>query len=200
MIGKIIRRITLKKLWLKHSYTFNWSHKPLCNRFKKGVIKINNVYICRSCTAAYSGLFLSLIILKLISGIRVEFISIFYIILFSLTVSFSSPPLYKKLPRIICDFLRFFMGTLITLSGYLIWKKDFLTGVTGIALLFIFWVFYFTQRKKRKSRVCNNCNEYGKDRVCTGFNKQAQYIRSYEEEATDYLLKTGYIPSFKNIK
>ena len=38
----------MKWLWLRHSWTFNWAHKPLCERYARDVLRIGRFHVCRS--------------------------------------------------------------------------------------------------------------------------------------------------------
>ncbi|KAB2890359.1 MAG: hypothetical protein F9K32_08970 [Desulfobulbaceae bacterium] len=62
-----------------------------------------------------------------------------------------------------------------------------------IASSFALWMVYIRQRSTRKIRRCQACDEYSDDRVCSGFARQLVLLREYEEEATEYILGTGYV-------
>ncbi|MDM8549357.1 hypothetical protein QUF72_04730 [Desulfobacterales bacterium HSG2] len=50
------------------------------------------------------------------------------------------------------------------------------------------------ERRSRKLKACNGCPELGKGEICSGFRVQAENIRQFEDEATDFLLNSGYVP------
>ncbi len=193
----IKRKIILKYLWIKHSYTFNWAHKPLCKHFSKGFIKLNKIYLCRSCTMTYFGITVSLLSLFSFISFFNKFGSLTFIMLCLAILPFSYPEVYKNLHRSICDLLRFFLGFIIPLSIYLILSKQYMTGIPGIIIILLFWKIYFHKRKIRKLKACDNCIEFDKGEICSGFKMQAQNIRNYENEATDFIINSGYIPSIK---
>ncbi|MDM8524016.1 hypothetical protein QUF80_11670 [Desulfococcaceae bacterium HSG8] len=64
-------------------------------------------------------------------------------------------------------------------------------------ILSFFWIIYFRERKTRKLKACDNCSEYGKGEICSGFRIQAQRIRRFEEEATEFIINSGYVPDLK---
>lgn len=197
MVQQIKRKIILNCLWIRHSYSFNWAHKPLCSRFRKDVIKLNRIHLCRSCIMSYFGIIISLLFLFSFNKIADRFGSVIFVIICLATLPLSHPKLYKKLHRSACDLLRFLIGFIIPLSIFLVLSKQYVTGITGIIILSIFWKIYFRERKIRKLKVCDNCSEYRKGEICSGFRMQAQCIRNYENEATNFIINSGYAPIMK---
>ncbi|MCP4113548.1 MAG: hypothetical protein GY749_49825 [Desulfobacteraceae bacterium] len=49
-------------------------------------------------------------------------------------------------------------------------------------------------RRIIKLKACDQCPEFGRQDICAGFRLQAEKIRLYENEATDFLLDSGYFP------
>jgi hypothetical protein len=191
-------KIVFKWLWLKHYWRFNFAHKPLCSNFHSDVIHIFGGYFCRSCTLAYTGIISSIcyfLILEPTDGHLT-----FYISLLLLTVLFSLPKLYKKLPRFIRDVLRFNMGFLIPHTIYIIVVSNAFVGGVAAICIFVFWRYYFHQRKKRKLSMCNGCPEYRPNHICSGFTNQVEAIKHFQEEATDWKLRNGYKPNIKGIQ
>lgn len=50
-------RVYLDWLALCHSYTYRFAHKPLCSRFRSDVLNVGGIFLCRSCTMIWLGLF-----------------------------------------------------------------------------------------------------------------------------------------------
>lgn len=187
-------RIHLKALWLKHTYSFIWAHKPLCQRYREDVFQIKNIYLCRSCFFAYTGIFTGSIAPLLLPQGYLEYCNQFILILVIITLPLSYPAIYKKLSRVIRDCVRFCLGTLMPLVMYSIFKGHLLMPLFVVLLSIIVWKIYYRQRSKRKIQLCESCNEYNAHGICPGFTHQAQLIKAYEEEATEYIVKSGYIP------
>ncbi|MCP4346660.1 MAG: hypothetical protein GY795_14180 [Desulfobacterales bacterium] len=51
-----------------------------------------------------------------------------------------------------------------------------------------------------KLKACDRCPEFGRQDICPGFRFQAEKIRLYENEATDFLLDSGYFPDITKTK
>lgn len=73
-------------------------------------------------------------------------------------------------------------------------RGHFILAVIAIMVSYISWKIYFKQRAKRKIEICYACDEYSEEKICSGYKTQHLLIREYEEEATEYILSTGYIP------
>lgn len=185
--------LRMKWLWLRHAHTFNWAHKPLCERFQKDVLRVGGLYLCRSCTCAYAGLAcgaLIALIAPLSGALRLGlFLSILVAVL-----GFSAPPLYKRLPRWIRDILRFLSGALIPVALHVCISVQFWVGAFGLAALLAFWCLYFKLRRTRKLRECDGCLELGSGEICSGFAYQAGHVRRFESEAADLLSNSGFVP------
>ena len=48
-----------------------------------------------------------------------------------------------------------------------------------------------------KKNICNNCVEYNTGQTCSGFTLKKQKTLSYQKDATEYLLQSGYKPDIK---
>lgn len=189
-----VNKIYLKILWLKKTYSFIWAHKPLCEKFNEDVIKIKKIHLCRSCFFTYSGLLTTGFAILFLPSIYLEFYNYALLVLVAFTLPLSYPTLYKRLPRKCRDILRFMIGCIIPLTVYALIKGDILLTLGIFLISGIFWKIYFKQRLKRKLNICNACDHYTDHQVCPGFEQQAKLIRAYEEDATNYLIKTGYVP------
>ncbi|MCP4711311.1 MAG: hypothetical protein GY869_22045 [Planctomycetes bacterium] len=186
--------MTLKWLWVKHSYRFNWAHKPLCERFRGEYIKIGGVCLCRSCTLVYLAIFFG----GLFGVVFHEFLRDVGVAAFigcgAVTLVFSYPRWYKRWPRLVRDGLRFMLGISIALCGYLLLYGNPVVGLVGGVLLFGLWKVYMRLRNRRKGYACEGCNDLKKSEVCPGYTWQAEFLRQYEQQATEYVVRRGYVP------
>ncbi len=189
--SNFIFNIRLKCMWLSHTHTFNWAHKPLCERFKPGVLHIGKLHVCRSCVFAYSGILIG-VIASVVYPTLTANMKLTWLLLFLVPVVVSSyPRIYKKLQRVVQDVLRLVMGVLIGFIPFLLLHRNFLCGITCIVVMGVFWRIYFHQRKIRKLHACDGCPELNLPDICSGFQHQSEAIRLYEIEATDLLYRTG---------
>ena len=189
----LITSLRMKGLWLKHAFKFHWAHKPLCDRFAIDVLKIGPVHLCRSCVSAYGGI-ASGVLLALLAPLPDGALPTLFLAVLAGVLTLSAPPLYKRLPRVVRDLLRFTSGALIPLSLYICIRSSVWVGAIGLAALFAFWLVYFRVRKERQLKACDGCAELGEKSICSGFAMQAAQVRKYEEEATNLLIGTGYVP------
>ena len=190
----MITQIKLKSLWLARAWPFLWAHKPLCPRFTRDVLKIGRLHLCRSCTLAWSGIAASIVSTWLFKSYITEYGLPFALTLIAPLLLFSFPSIYKSLPRIIRDILRFGMGLAIPLTIYISLYINLPAGSILLLILVAFWWYYLHLRKRRKLTECNGCPELSEPRVCTGFTLQAEGVRQYEEDATKILMNSGYKP------
>jgi len=193
IIANWMYRARLWWLWLVCSFRFRWAHRPLCEHFRADVIRVRGVYLCRSCACAYCGILTCGIFLALArptvteAGIALACTSI-------VTLALSSPCCYKKLPRAARDALRWAMGTLIAIVGYLFVCRELIIALPASAVLWIFWRVYFRARRQRRLHACDQCEELAARGVCTGCQIQADGVRRYEEAATRLYLAAGRVP------
>ena len=184
-------RFRLKWLWLRHTHTFNWAHKPLCDRFKPGVLRIGKLHVCRSCLFAYSGMLIGGIAALVYSTFIVTMRLPWLACILAPVIILSYPRLYKRLSRFIQDGLRFAMGVLLGFIPFFLIYRNFASALLCIVVMFAFWRFYFHQRRLRKRQACEGCPELNLPEICSGFQQQAAAIRLYEIEATDFMYRTG---------
>jgi hypothetical protein len=176
------------------SFKFRWAHRPLCGRFRSGVIKLGNVHLCRSCICAYCGILTCGILLMLFQ----PSVSRAVIVLAGLSVPtlvLSGPWCYKKLSRVTRDILRWTMGSMIALCVYLLICRELMIALPVTAVLVTFWRLYFKARRKRRLHACDNCEELSGKGVCSGCRLQAEGIRRYEDTATRLYLASSQIPN-----
>ena len=190
----MIRWLYLKALWLRKTYSFNWAHKPLCQLYRQDVIRIGHIHLCRSCVCAYLGFFAGFLLPILAPVSFQSFGREIVIALMLVILPLSYPTIYKKIPRRMRDVLRFTLGGLLASCGWLLLTGNLLLAVTSFMLCYLFWKIYYRKRAKRKIEACSSCEEYEEERICSGYKIQAQFIREYEEQATEYVLRTGYFP------
>jgi len=193
MTGRLSAALRLRWLWLKHCHGFNWAHKPLCGRFAGDVVRLGGVHLCRSCLFAWSGVVLGALLCVVFRRALGERAATILLTALPPTLLFSLPAIYKHLPRTARDLLRAAGGLLLSLSACALFVSP-LFGAAGLALLFIFWFAYFRVRRARKLRECDGCPELAAGGICSGFRRQAERIRRYEEEATGFLIATGRLP------
>ena len=191
LFSNLIFNIHLKWMWLRHTHTFNWAHKPLCERYRSGVLRIGRLYVCRSCLFAYSGILIG-IIAALVYPTHLADLKLTRLLFVLVPVVVSSyPRLYKKLPRLSQDILRFVMGGIIGIIPFLLIHRNFISGITCVFVMGVFWRIYFHQRKIRKLHACDGCPELELPEICSGFQHQSEAVRLYEIEATELLYRSG---------
>lgn len=190
-VSNLIYNIRLKWIWLYHTYTFNWAHRPLCDRFKSGVLQVGRLHLCRSCMFAYIGIVLGIFTSLNYSTFIQQIQLIWLLSALSPVIFLSYPTWYKKLPRFIQDALRLTMGIFIGISPFLIIYQNYLSGITTLIVMSVFWWIYFRQRQIRKRHACDKCPELDLPEICSGFKEQAAAIRLYEIQATEFMYKSG---------
>ena len=187
-------RIRLWWLWLACTYRFRWAHRPLCSRFRSGVISVAGIHLCRSCVCAYGGI-LSCTYLLILLRPSVATAVLNLGVLGIPTLILSGPRCYKKLPRAVQDILRLAMGVIIALCGYLLFCGEFIIAVPFAAVLVVFWRIYFKIRRQRRLHACDGCEELSEKGVCSGCRLQADGVRRYENTATQLYLASGQTPN-----
>ena len=111
------------------------------------------------------------------------------------TLAMSAPLWYSRWPRAFRDALRFALGGVIALCCWMPLLGHWAHGLLVAGVLAAFWRWYLRQRGGRKTRCCDGCKELAQDGICSGFSRQAERIRRYEEEATDVLTSAGHRPN-----
>lgn len=190
-----VTKIYLKWLWYSRTCSFQWAHKPLCRHFKADIITLGHIHLCRSCCCLYAGILSGLCLRWWFPEWNENYAVAGLMALSLFVVPLSRPDLYKKMPRFIRDVLRFSLGIMVSQTVLMLFTHHVLFALPLLILLLIFRRCYYKQRYRRKLKYCKSCEDYAEGKICPGFAKQAALIRQYEEEATDYLLKTGYVPA-----
>ncbi|MGF1579403.1 MAG: hypothetical protein ACFCD0_08580 [Gemmataceae bacterium] len=182
-------------IWWKRTGWFQFAHSPLCGRFEQHVFSLWKWKICRSCGLLYLGVALTLGLLVLVRPNDGWALSVCYGLLVPV-VGLSYPPLYRHLPRIVMDLLRFGAGVVfVFLLGLLVTAWWWLSVLTLAILFGIFWVFRI-KRGLIKANECAGCPELGSQCVCSGYARQADSIRVYSEEIENELNSPGAVPLF----
>lgn len=188
-----IFRVRLWWLWLASSFRFRWAHRPLCRRFREDVVSVGGVYLCRSCVCAYCGLLMcGAFIAAMRPSVTATCLTLVSAAL--VTLALSGPWCYKKLPRTVRDALRWSMGGMIALVGYLFICRELIIALPAVLVFWAFWRFYLGARRKRKMHTCDGCEELASRAVCSGCQVQAEGVRRYEEAATRLYLASGRVP------
>lgn len=188
VIGRWRRTLALKRLWLIHTYPFHWAHKPLCARFRRDVVHVGRVHLCRSCLLAYTGIAIAIAAWVWNPAWLRAHGLLSFSVLATATVILSLPLWYKRWPRPMRDLLRFSMGLAIPLCGYVLLNLHFITGVVGAVGLAAFWRVYLALRRRRRLESCAGCLELGPQSICSGYRQQAEYLRAYEQQATEWVM------------
>lgn len=191
MIARLVRRSYLDWLWLRASLPFRWAHKPLCKRFRGDVIRVGTLSLCRSCVFLYAGLIASsafcLMSPQTLQGILVHALVTMGV---AVVVAFSNPRWYARRSRHVRDVLRFAAGALTILGLFCCFVRGTWIGLLAMLLLGAVWRWYCHMRSERKRDACHECPELGTDAICSGYARQAEIIRIYDEVASDYVART----------
>ncbi len=186
--------LSWKWLWLSHVYPFYWAHKPLCERFRRDVLRIGRLHLCRSCTMVYAGIALGVLLSAVFHEPLHDAAPALFAVLAGVTLTLSCPVWYRRWTRPVRDALRGMTGATIALAGYLLFSGSLLPGLIGLVVLGLTWKAYQALRGSRHPKACDGCPQLRENEICPGFALQAECIRQYEQEATDLLLSHGYLP------
>ncbi|MDD4294613.1 MAG: hypothetical protein PHP69_03760 [Candidatus Omnitrophica bacterium] len=159
-----------------------FAHKPLCVRFKKDVFKFGKIYFCRSCFFLYLGLCLCLLVNIFFKYLfYLSAYSFFFILMCFIVVFLSYPPLYKRLNRIIKDFLRFSLGGIVGNLMTLLFYGEY---VYFALFCLVFWLikhFYSAVRAGMKLNACDGCPELYRKGICSGYSPKVACMKKYED-------------------
>jgi hypothetical protein len=188
VLAAVRTRIVFAWFWLRCTYAFNWAHRPLCARFRDGVLRVGRAYVCRSCTLVYaSAAATALLIWAAPSSVPSPFV--FYA-LFVFVMTLSCPALYERFPRPAKDVVRVATGALLALMVQFFVAGWWGLGLLNAAVFAACYRLYLAQYKQWKLRACDGCPERGGG-ICSGFRMQADGVRAYEAAAEDYLGRYG---------
>lgn len=185
--------LAYKLLWLRYCWWFTWAHKPLCPHFRQDLLYIGTLRLCRSCTVAYGAGLASALALWLYE-FTPEYVSVFYVCAFPITLILSWPPIYKRLPRINRDVLRALLGTLIPATVYIAFFGSTVLAVAGAGCFAFFWKAVSRKRQQHKLNSCEGCSELSLQHTCSGYKQQLVSIRRFQDEAVLVRIKYGGWP------
>ena len=174
-----------KPLWYKRLIIFLpvlFAHKPTCQAFRKDLFCIKGIYLCRSCSFLVLGFLLGVLSISFFDLTQYVLYIYLSIVIGGVIFILSHPKLYKTLPRLIKDWVRFFLGWSIANFLFLLIFKRFLLFTLALSLLFILRLVYSEIRGKMKGKACDKCNEYYQDKLCSGFLLKAGLMKKYEDE------------------
>lgn len=194
-LRSIVNRAYLKWLWYRNTYRFNWSHKPLCGRFSDGVVRIWGVYLCRSCLLLYVWLLLGLATVLVRPDICGGTSAYVFTGAAIGTLVLSNRRWYKAYPRWVRDVLRSLTGWSVSVSAGMLFTGQYVLSIIVLGAMYVFWKVYLGQRRVGKLKACEGCSQLKASGICEGFRYQAQRIRQYEEQATEHVYRTGYVPA-----
>ena len=179
----------LKWLWWKHTWTFQLAHKPLCQRFRRDVLQIGKLHVCRSCTAMYTAFGITLAAAFTNSSPEPAIPGPATLAVTVAVIALSAPPFYRHAPRVARDLLRASAGVVAALGVTLLVSSGWLYGAFTLALLFAAWVVYHRLERRDSSMAdpCTGCHELTHGAVCSGYTHQAGCVRAYEKKATTWL-------------
>ncbi|WP_417465320.1 hypothetical protein [Kordiimonas sp.] len=188
MIGSLRTRLIDRALWYRYCGWFTFAHKPLCNHYKAGVLRIGPLAVCRSCTIVYVTMALAGIACALFSdSVATKTAQTALACLMVITILVSYPPLYRKLPRWGCDLARGSLGAIIAVTAaQLISAPQAPLPLINAGVLVIIWFTFGAIRQKAKRGKCNTCPEYREGHICSGYAQQSVNVRKYEEAMAAY--------------
>lgn len=179
----------LRWRWWKHTWTFQAAHKPLCARFHHDVLRLGPLRLCRSCAALWGSFAATLCTAPLYAGLLNTVTGLAVAALAALVLYACAPRRYRAASRARRDLLRGGAGVLAALSLAHLFGPGWPVGLVLLAGLAAGW--RALQRARRvlhqTGDICAGCPELDQPGICSGFHGQAEKIRAYEEEATDWL-------------
>lgn len=194
VFNKIADYFYLKFLHLKYTYTFYFSHHPLCDKYKNHIYKIGNMYICKGCFHTYSGFSVLSILYLILSLNKISFFfSIFesvyglllnLLFLFPLIVDI----LNIKVPRIIKNLFRQMLGYAIATALFVIIFSSILFKFISILVMIITYIKLKIARKSKKYNICITCEEYdlNSSQACSGFSFSVKQLLKFSEKASKH--------------
>ncbi|MCB1218649.1 hypothetical protein KDL44_14795 [bacterium] len=187
-------RLGLARIHWKHSLAFRFAHRPLCPRYRADLLRVRGIWLCRSCCLLWLGIVSgNLIWLLPLPQPSVSYAGGYMAVLATVAI-LSFPAIYRPLPRLLRDLLRFSAGLLIAATPFVAIRLSLATGIIGAVLILLFRQYYLRSALRRRQRVCTDCPAGVEQPVCDGFSQQVEGLRRYEEEATEFLYTRGYVP------
>lgn len=174
-------------LWIRHSYSFRWAHKPLCDRFHQDTITICTVHLCRGCAFLYLGLILTFLFAYPFSTYS-ELLPYILISLSAIVLPASYPAVYQSLPRILKDMLRLMLGSLVSICVITLVSGYSAIGMCSLILLYFYRRGINKVRATIKLNACHGCPELDGKHVCSGYRLQVNHQLHYEQEASEWVM------------
>ncbi len=170
-----------KILWWRHTWFFEWAHKPLCQPYSSDVLRLGRLHLCRGCTALWFGA-LALGPLIVLGTNSLDWAWLLPVSLVS-TFTLSHPALYPRWSRGLKDLIRLAAGCLPIFCIAMLLGGAPLQGGAGLVLIAGAYLTYRHMRTERRLLECERCPELNTG-VCSGYALQAEAIRSWEAEAS----------------
>lgn len=189
------RRVMLTAIRLRYVYPFYWAHHPLCDRFRRDVLRLGRMHVCRSCALVYAGLILTILGCLVYSAEISPVASSLFALLVAVTLAGSCPIWYRRWPRPVRDLFRAMLGMTLGLCGFLLTHQFWPLGLTGLIVLLVSYQVYFVLRQAQRLRACDGCLELDQPGICSGCRLKVELTRQYETAATAWLLTDGYVPT-----
>ncbi len=172
---------------------FNFAHHPLCKNYKKEVITINGMYLCKGCTEVYSTGILTFLLVFLFNPLPpLNLVQLFLVGFIAVSPSILGNIIHFK-HRIIKDIIRIMLGigVGIALSEFLI-IQDLVTKI-GIVIIFliIYYCFKFTRSKQIASYhndLCPDCTQFN-EHACEPYKRVFVTEREYSRVLSDFIQK-----------
>ena len=102
--------------------------------------------------------------------------------------------MYGRLPRAARDVARASIGlTLAFAVGAVAGGELALAALEALALG-VGYVVMARQRRSAKASACDGCPELSRGSVCSGYRRQSDAVRRWEEELTAAVLERGWTP------
>lgn len=171
-------------LWWRYTYRFQLAHGPLCERFRRDVVSLGTIFVCRSCLLLYVTLFISLVGLVALKP-EPRALQVALLGLGPSTIGLSFPALYRRLPRLVRDLLRASSGLLVAMALAVSYRGEWSFGAGCLGAFLVLFYAYSRIRARIRASSCAGCTEFADGAICTGYTKQAALIRSFEERMTD---------------
>ncbi len=202
-----MRRIEQKLLWWRHTWFFHWAHKPLCAAHAQDVLRVGRLHLCRSCSVLWAGLALSAVLLCRVAP-PLPALLLGFTLTFHVAAIGSHPALHPRWPRRVRDALRATGGVALGHALALLFLGHLYFALGAGLLLAVTYSVYVRLRRGelraaeegpsgqgqgRPPGPCVTCSEAGAG-VCSGYTRQAQAIRAWEQSCSSRIMKSGFRP------
>ena len=175
-----LTNLRMRATWLRHTYPFQLAHGPLCERHVGDTLRMGHMFVCRSCLALYATLAVAwpllwwaapppLVLLWALSGVGL------------VVLALSWPPLYQRFSRGARDVIRGGAGLLSALVLVAFLRGMWWVGGAFALLLAGAYVVFAAKRRAGRAHHCDGCPELRDVGVCSGYARQATYLRRYED-------------------